>query len=208
MSWRFAPDPEGGCQVTPGTRLAVRVAMRLAAAAIAIVLGLATTAAFAEPPGVTPQRMPVPDQPLVESYRLQTAIADGVALVTLAATHDASAGATFGVGTYLLGAPIIHLLHRRPGRALGSLALRAGLPLGAALLLEASHKNSCPSSSTQCDDLSGLGLFVGGIIGGAVVASVLDTALLAKGDDPPARGWGPAVAPNHGGVTLGIAGSF
>jgi hypothetical protein len=206
MSWLFAPDTEGGHQVTPGTWLAVRIAMHLAA--VAVVLGLASTAAFAEPPEVTPQLKPVPDQPLVESYRLQTAVADGIALLTLVAAHDQSVTGEFGFGMYLLGAPIIHIIHRRPGRALGSLALRAGIPLTAALLLASSHQNSCPSDSTQCDDLSGIGLAAIGLIGGATLASILDTAFLAKGDDPPARSWGPAVTPSHGGVTLGVAGSF
>ncbi|TMQ06632.1 MAG: hypothetical protein E6J90_45680 [Deltaproteobacteria bacterium] len=180
--------------------------MRIIAALI--VLGLGSTAAFAEPPGATPQSTPASGE-LVESYRFQTAAIDAIALATaLGTVRNPGAFGEFALGTYLFGAPIIHLVHHRPGRALGSLAMRAGIPLAMGLLLASMHTNSCPADSTQCDDYGAFGLALVGMIGGAVVASVLDTAYLAKGDEPPARSWGPTVAASRGGVALGVAGSF
>lgn len=194
----------------PGMWLALPIAMRLAT--IAVVLGLASTAAFAEPTGVPSQPQPVPEPPLIESYRLQTALADGAALLTLAAGAGSSDSSTFklGIGIYLLGAPIVHLMHHRPSRAFGDLALRAAIPAAATLLLLSAHRDPCssPGANYRCTDWGALGLWAVGLIGGATVASVLDTSLLAKGDDPPARSWSPAIAPSHGGATLGVAGSF
>jgi hypothetical protein len=181
-------------------------------ATIAVVLGLASTAAFAEPAGVPSQAQPMSQPPLIESYRLQTVLADGAALLTLAAGAGSSDSSTFklGVGIYLLGAPIVHLVHHRPGRAFGDLALRAGIPAAATLLLVAAHTNPCssPDANYRCTDWGALAVWGIGLIGGATLASVLDTSLLAKGDDPPARSWSPAITPSHGGVTLGVAGSF
>jgi hypothetical protein len=39
-----------------------------------------------------------------------------------------------GVGVYLIGAPLIHVGHRQPGKAVGSFLLRAGLPALAGLI--------------------------------------------------------------------------
>src|SRR6185436_20181890 len=117
---------------------------------------------------------------LVESYRLQTALADGAALLTMAAGSGdySSSMFKFGIGIYLLGAPIVHIVHRRPGRALGSLAMRAGIPLTATMLLLWAHENPCSHTSSRCTDWTAFGLSFVGLIGGATLASILDTSFL------------------------------
>lgn len=185
--------------------------MRLVAAAA--VLGLASTTALAEPPGMTP-RSP-PPEPVIEGYRGQPAIADGVAVILAVAAVEAGnyqATSTLGrtaYGTYVLGGPIIHLLHHRPGRAAISFAMRAGLPIGLGLLSGASGGQSSCSASTDCGPEWGPFLrFAGGFLVGALTASIVDSAVLARGDDPPARSVSPMVAPSRGGFTLGVAGAF
>jgi hypothetical protein len=166
------------------------------AAAVAVLV-LLTATAFAEPPGLAPAAEPPPasEASLVESYRAQTLMGDGVAvLASLLMTTSTNmqtqeALGTLAAGAYLFGAPAAHLLHHRPGRAIGSFVMRAGIPLVAALLLARGYHSS-------------------GAIGGGIVASVIDNAFLAKGDERPARMWSPTVAAIHGGVTLGVGGAF
>jgi hypothetical protein len=188
--------------------------MRLVAAAA--VLGLASTTALAEPPGMTPPSPP--PEPVIEGYRGQPAIADGVAVilaVTAVGAGNFQTTSTLGrtaYGTYVLGGPIIHLLRHRPGRAAISLAMRAGLPIGLGLLSGASGgKSSCAgnSGSTDCGpEWGSFVAFAGGFLVGALTASIVDSAVLAKGDDPPSRSVSPMVAPSRGGFTLGVAGAF
>ncbi len=176
-----------------------------------VVLAMLCTRVHADPPGMTPPIVPPPaDQPLVESYRLQTGLADTAALLLMTAgVHDGSV-ASLALGTYVLGAPLVHLAHGRPGRAAGSLALRVGLPVVAAALLASSQRSSCPSTDDTCDDDGEIGAIAVGLLGGMLAASVIDTAFLAKGDDPPAaRSWTPTIAPTpHGGLTLGVGLTF
>lgn len=182
---------------------------------VAAVVGLARAPAFAEPPGMTPPLPPAPQEPVVAPYYGLTLAADGVALVTAMAalgggdSESRSRLFQIAAGTYVFGGPLIHLVHRRPGRAAISLAMRAGLPIGGALLLSSSHHNSCPSDSTSCDDFGGFFPFLVGFVGGILTASIVDSAVLARGDDPPARSWGPTVAPGRGGgFTFGVGGAF
>lgn len=186
-------------------------------AAVTVVAGLVIASATASadpasltPPGMTPvlEPLPVAPQPqLVQSYQLQTLAVDGIAAATLLATAASANSRTAGslgelaLATYLLGAPVIHAIHGRPGRALGSAALRVGLPLITAELLVA-------AKGCSCDDDGDIGLILLGGLGGALAASIIDTAFLAKGDDPPRR-WAPMVAPTaQGGMTLGVGGAF
>jgi hypothetical protein len=166
------------------------------------------------PPGMAPLREPA--QPIVqphgvESYRLQTLAADGLALALLVAAanshgSDGDKTAQLGLGTYLLGAPLVHAAHGRTSRALGSLAMRVGIPIAAAYVGAglASRNDSC----SDCND-SALGGAVFGLMLGMVTAATLDTALLAKGDELPAPPrFAPSVAPTQGGMSFGVAGSF
>jgi hypothetical protein len=182
-----------------------------------LVVALSTGVAAAEPPGATPVYSPPGMTPSLEpaapplelGYRWQTALSDGAAvgLFMLGASSNSSGLADAGLGTYLLGAPIIHLSHNRPGRAAGSLALRLGLPILGVMVGLKSHAHSCPNGDI-CDEGPGAEAVLG-LLGGVVAASVIDTAFLAKGDEAPARpSWSPAVTANQHGFGLGVAGAF
>lgn len=77
-----------------------------------------------------------------------------------------------GIG-YFLGAPIVHIAHKRYGRAGVSIAIRTGLPMFAGVV--ASQFKSCSPSEFLC----GLEEFGTGFAVGAVAAAVVDSALIA-----------------------------
>jgi hypothetical protein len=164
-----------------------------------VIVALARIAA-AEPPAVATPAPPPPGEP---SYRLHTATVDGIAigLMTLALSAKNDGAGYLGVGTYLLGSPIVHLAHDHPGRAAGSFGLRVLLPFIGGMIGDKQagcHGDVCDSGN------AGLGLFAG-----MVAATVLDTMWLAEGDEaPPRASWSPAVSAGHAGVSLGVTGSF
>ena len=96
--------------------------------------------------------------------------------------HSADMGGALmltGIGGYVLGGPIVHFSERRTGKGVASFALRVmAPPTGAALgALVGSAFDSCHSDS--CDPT---GLAVGailGFIGGLLVGSAVDNAVLA-----------------------------
>jgi len=166
-----------------------------------VVVAIARTAA-AEPPAVaTPiATAPPAGEP---SYRLQTATVDAIAigLTTLAASAKSEGAAYLGVGTYLVGSPIVHIVHDHPGRAGASFGLRVLLPFIGGLIGD--EQGGCHGD--VCDSgYPGLGLFAG-----MVAATVLDTMWLAEGDEaPPRASWSPTVSAGHTGVSLGVTGRF
>ena len=173
---------------------------------VAIVLLLASSVVVHAQPGVTPsQPLAQPAQPTddapVDSYRWQTAAADGLTIALLvgatksASNHDQDSFARLALINYGLTVPIIHAAHGRPGSALGSLALRCALPLAGMYLLGSK------------DDDEGTSMIAGFMLG-VGAAMVIDTAWLAKGDEVPARSWAPTVAPTNGGMTVGLGGHF
>ncbi|HEY6175795.1 MAG TPA: hypothetical protein VIX73_15150, partial [Kofleriaceae bacterium] len=131
-------------------------------------VGLVSTAALAQPPGAT---QPLP--PLVESYRAQTIATDVVALVATFAIAGDREFAPIAIGAYLAGAPIVHLMHRRPSRAFGDLVLRC-VPFGVAIL-----------AASGSHGYDGYGTVIVGGLGTALLVSVIDTGFLAAGDEPP-----------------------
>lgn len=145
-------------------------------------------------------------------YRAQTALADGAAAaLVLGSLESGDSASETGLAeaagaTFLVGAPVVHLAHGRYGRAAISLALRVALP---ALGIAVGSSRSCAWDDDGCwaeRDRAQLT----GLLAGAVVAAVLDSSLLAGGDDwpsPPPRVV-PTVGAPGGGLTLGIAGSF
>jgi hypothetical protein len=164
-----------------------------------VIVALARVAA-AEPPAVATPVAPPPGEP---SYRFQTATVDGIAigLMTLALSAKNDGAAYLGVGTYLLGSPIVHIVHDRPGRAAGSFGLRVLLPFVGGMIGD--KQGGCHGD--VCDTgYSALGVFTG-----MVAATVLDTMWLAEGDEaPPRASWSPTVSAGHAGVSLGVTGSF
>ena len=199
--------------------------MRLASLALLLVL---TAVAHAGPPGLTPPLAPEPEPapmtaPMTadhtEAYRAQTLGADAAAvgLVLLAAATDGSGRHSnttsvleLAAATYVIGGPLIHLLHDRPGRAAGSLALRVGAPFVLALLggyLATAGQNCSGYDACDSDSANIAGAMLGGLVG-AITASVIDAAVFAKGDPSPLAPHLTATAVRGGGMTFGVAASF
>ncbi len=84
--------------------------------------------------------------------------------------------ALVGAIAYGAGPPIVHLSHRQPWQALGSLGLRASLPVigGASGLALA----TCPHPGEEYGNCGMFELFIGASTG-AVLAMVLDASVLA-----------------------------
>jgi hypothetical protein len=176
-----------------------------------------TTTARAQPGNVAPVEPAVPPEPPRPSYRLQTLAADGMAIATIAtmvllpeltAEHVNDAIGPLWLAPYVLGAPVVHAAHDRWGRALGSTALRLGMPLLGGMIGASIHPGD------NHDDWSGL---IGGIMVGMVVAMVADTAVLSAGASEPPRepntrvarsSWGPMVHAGRNQVSAGIGGAF
>jgi hypothetical protein len=189
--------------------------------AVAAAIALTCQLAHANPPGAEPTVTPpglTPAAPLPEpglkSYRGQTLAADGVALgllVVALSSDDYERADSFGklsIGTFVLGAPLVHLTKQRTGRALGSLTMRVGFPIIGGMLA------SGLVAGTQCDgdvcydeDRGEVAL---GILLGAIVASGVDMMYLAKGDAPkrPEPAWTPTARASQGGFSLGVLGQF
>jgi hypothetical protein len=77
-----------------------------------------------------------------------------------------------GIG-YFVGAPIVHLAHKRYGRAGVSIAIRTGLPM--ALGAFAAQFATCSPQALFC----GMDEFATGFAVGAVAAAVVDSTLIA-----------------------------
>jgi hypothetical protein len=187
---------------------------QLVATGIAIALGrtmrsswliaatlLVSVPAFADPPGLT-EPAPSPSTPAVDSYRLEVFALDAGVTVALVAGNRNGGVVGLALTTYLLGAPILHLMHDRPGTAVASAGLRIGLPLVVGLLGARAFADSRDPDSDG--PIAGAAL---GVMGGAITASAIDIGMFAKGDDRPHVA--PAVTPTaNGGMTFGLAGSF
>jgi len=135
-------------------------------------------------------------------YGWQLLSGDGTALLLLIAagassdqkSHISDVLGYSALGAYLVGGPVIHVAHRNPGRALGSLALRAGLPILFGAL--GSTLENCSGDNDY--DLCGLpgAIFGGGL--GIATAITLDAGLLSY-DQVPVRSEGV----QHVGVSFG-----
>lgn len=88
----------------------------------------------------------------------------------------ANALATLGIAGYVGGAPVIHLVHGRPGYAGGSALLRIGLPLIGGVV--GNGAATCPPPEGDYGNC-GLPELLVGFVGGLVAASVIDSALFA-----------------------------
>lgn len=160
-----APEPHGSELTAPG-------AGGHASTAPETVQATASSTA----PDVTPQTRE-------HWYGWQTLVIDVTSLAVLitgaAATSPSNEwGDTLvvaGLGGYLLGAPITHVVHDSPGRGLGSLALRAGIPfLGGVVGLSASE--GCTSGDDNVGCRIGAAA-LGGVLG-MVAAAAIDATLL------------------------------
>jgi len=167
--------------------------------------------AHADPPSLTAPIAP----PSIEhtSYAAYTLTADGIGIGALIAGgiaegpngRDTTASDTlFTVGMLgsVFATPLIHGIRGHGMRALGSVLLRAGgMGIGMAVGISMA---SCSNGDAFCK-LDGAGP---GMIGGLIVASIVDAA--ANTDETverPAR-WSPVIAPRSGGGTIGFAAAF
>jgi hypothetical protein len=120
-------------------------------------------------------------------YGWQTLTLDGLLLVgsfaalqvgTSSRSDVAEALAWVPVGAYAVGGPTIHLIHREPWRALGSLGLRAGLPVvGGAIGIGIFA--TCPPPDGEYGNC-GLGELIIGVATGVLAASLIDGLALAR----------------------------
>jgi len=121
---------------------------------------------------------------------------DGAALLLAFAAATGDLGddsddfAYAAAGVYVLGSPIAHFAHHNPGRGLGSLALRTGLPfaLGGLGLATA----DCAPEEEAC----GVGEAAIGTIVGMVAAIVIDAGAL---------GYEKVAAPSAGLSNIGVS---
>ncbi len=123
-------------------------------------------------------------------YGWQTLSTDGAAALftVLSATADGRTGKdAFGgaaLGAYALGGPTVHAAHGRWGASAGSLALRVGTPLvtglvGAVVGAALPTKDDVEGAFDRTIGNPMLGMMYGALAG-AVVASGIDAALLAR----------------------------
>ena len=129
-------------------------------------------------------------------------------MVVAAVSVDQRQGSPSGVlgfgalGTYALGAPIIHLVHHNYGRSAASLGLRVGGPIllavtGAVVACGDSHGEFC-----------GLGAGLLGASLGVVAAIAVDAAVFAYDDEPEAEAARPTLRLGFTGRGVTAFGTF
>ena len=130
-------------------------------------------------------------------------------------------GGSLFLGGYVFGGPIVHLAHRRPLAALGSLVLRVGAPTLGALTGWSIVRVAGGNDNDNLGNVVGAGALGGlGLVLGYATAISLDCALLAHEDillhpdhpdlpeSAPGFTWTPSVAPVRDGAVAGIVGRF
>jgi hypothetical protein len=140
-------------------------------------------------PAATPAARPLPaDAKPSRWYGWQTLAVDGASValrgsaISLTRQSEVSPWTVVGwagVGSFAFGAPILHLVHANPGRALASFGLRVGAPLVLGLTATAADCIHQPRE--------GCGGATAGLIGatvGIVAAMTVDAAVFAY-DQPP-----------------------
>jgi hypothetical protein len=173
----------------------------------------------AEEPDVAPEAGAAEEPALSVAphwYGGRVLLADGVSLALLAGGAAARLDpvAVVGFAGWFLAAPIVHGSHAGVSHALGSLALRVGLPL-VGLAIGQAASDGCwrqPGASDTCDVAAGMT----GLLLGVVAAEILDVAWLARDAHPvaPSPSANDAartqlvLAPQTGGAMLGLAGRF
>jgi hypothetical protein len=169
-----------------GTTLAkVPVMVKTVCATLVAALLLSTAVAHADD-AVPPVAVPTP----ANGYRGQVIAADALAygqIVTSMITEGPNGADTVlsdiartgGIGTFLLGAPIVHVAHGNYGRAGASLGIRVLLPLVGA---------SVGASLATCkpdDWFCGINEATTGMFVGALAASVVDVAFMSGATNEP-----------------------
>lgn len=206
-------------------RRAEKASVRIVVAAAVLVLS--TQAAQAQPAGRY-QRSWVPPSSesayVVEeppAYTMEIVAADAVSLGLMFAgarsegpngEDGGATGALFlgGISAHLAGGPIIHAVHGQGRRAALSFAMRALIPTTLGLMSISANDGCGDGLFCELDDF---GYY---FVGGMVVASVIDWAVLSHGStlakrrlrSPSVPMWSPTVSPAVGGAQLGVVGTF
>jgi hypothetical protein len=179
-----------------------------------VVVGVLSFANLASAqPGLAPLSPPPPPAEEVTSYRTWTLTSDAASLGLMLGSfasegpdgRDTSMSSTLlsvGLAGAFLGTPIIHAARGHWARAGGSLLMRWGLA-GVGMMIGMSTQN-CASGDAFCH-LDGIGP---GILGGLVVASLIDAVALTEERRAPAPSWTPQVAAGRSAVSLGFAAHF
>lgn len=142
---------------------------------------------------------------VVDRYGLEILAMDatGLAIMIAGSAVETESAAWLGAAVIMFGPAAMHLRHDDPGRAAGSVALRAGLIVGGAAL--GSAMANCSSDRLLC----GLGeTLVGGLVGyGAAI--VIDAGFIARTTHTERRPrWTPQVAASSSGLRVGVGGVF
>lgn len=190
------------------------LALRASVAAAQTVPALPERWPEAAPP---PPSRPV-ERPVERWYGWQTLLADAGAvtltiwLSTSVDEHNDAAviGAVVaGVGSFVFGGPIVHAAHGHWTKAAGSLGLRAGLMLLGGGIGAAIGADAC---SQYVYDHEGCAIGDGavGLMIGAVMATILDAAVLGREQIAAHAGGAPTLAftPLRDGGGLSIIGRF
>jgi hypothetical protein len=142
----------------------------------------------ANPPGFTKVERGVSTEKQTEWYGAPIILSDLAALsLSLAAASTVKSSSEFGVGllvagvgTYVLGGPIVHFSEDRIGTGFASLGLRLGAPLlGGAIGLGIGSSADSGCTGEGCG-LGAVLLAAAGFGIGLLVAPIVDSAVLAR----------------------------
>jgi hypothetical protein len=129
---------------------------------------------LAPPPPAPPTVVlrPAPRAPAEVTYRAPLLLVDllGAGIIGLGAGLGSSEAAITGASVGMLGAPVIHAIHRRPAAAIGSFGLRAGV-VGLGALVGYATGESARVSDVTVPIYIGMGV-------GYFIAAIVDAAAL------------------------------
>jgi hypothetical protein len=155
-------------------------------------------------------------EPVMHWYGWQTLVVDlsAGALAGGAGFYEPALLGT-AVGAYFVGGPIVHAAHGRWAATGTSIALRVGIPAGAAFVGAGLGAVSCGATGVDGSGGGGIPCYVVGAglgaILGALTASLVDAFALATEPEPRASDK-PSVAPTvslvRGGGSVGLVGQF
>ena len=210
-----------------GSELALSVVVKkqylLSLLLLSLTLSLAPSDAFAQSGFSFVSPAPgyeSPDQgsaaPPSASYGWQIGLVDGASILLFlsGAGSDNESTGMLGIGGYLLGGPMVHSGHGHHGRALGSLALRVGLPVLLAKVA-VGFDNCDPQTVDYCGEDELAHRLLGGMIG-VLAASSLDWFVLGREEADESRAGiplgglrlQPTLVPTASGAQLGVVGHF
>ena len=152
-------------------------------------------------------------------YGGQVLLVDGASFVLglgAAKAGNGDAGLTVMAAGWVLGAPVVHAVHHRPGTALASLAMRAALSLGA-YYAGGPCKTTCTTVTGSCQDdpnasdhWQTVSTTCNGAIGllvGSMIASAIDSAFLSW-EEVPAAAMSQVATPVRHRIGIDSAGAF